>query len=254
MATVLMPLPARDFDPTESGVPWRALVEHGHRVRFATPDGQPAQADPRMLDGRGLGPLAPLLAADRHGRDAYRHMAADASFAQPFSYEALRTAEFDALLLPGGHAPGMRAYLESHRLQGLVSSFFAKDKPVAAICHGVVLVARALAADGRSVLHGRRTTALLKSQELLAWGLTRPWLGSYYRTYPQTVQDEVVEALASTSDFATGPLPWRRDSPARPESGFACRDGNYLSARWPGDAHRLARDFCAMLAESPLPA
>jgi len=25
MATVLMPLPSSDFDPTESGVPWRLL-------------------------------------------------------------------------------------------------------------------------------------------------------------------------------------------------------------------------------------
>jgi len=27
------------------------------------------------------------------------------------------------------------------------------------------------------------------------------------------------------------------------------RDARYLSARWPGDAHRFARDFCVMLDE-----
>jgi len=27
------------------------------------------------------------------------------------------------------------------------------------------------------------------------------------------------------------------------------RDGNYLSARWPGDAHRFAGEFAAMLSE-----
>jgi len=26
------------------------------------------------------------------------------------------------------------------------------------------------------------------------------------------------------------------------------RDGNYLSARWPGDAHRFAHELAAMLA------
>jgi protease I len=125
---------------------------------------------------------------------------------------------------------------------------FAADKPVAAICHGVVLVARSLGADGQSVLHGRQSTALLQSQELLAWSLTRLWLGDYYRTYPQTVQSEVTEALAAPTDFLAGPFPLRRDSPANLSHGFALRDGNYLSARWPGDAHRFASDFCAMLA------
>ena len=142
----------------------------------------------------------------------------------------------------------MRAYLESHRLHGLIHDAFADNKPVGAICHGVVLVARSLGADGSSVLHGRQTTALLQSQELLAWSLTRVWLGDYYRTYPQTVQEEVTEALATPGDFIPGPLPLRRDSPKNLASGFALRDGNYLSARWPGDAHRFAQDFCAMLA------
>lgn len=248
MATVLMPLPANDFDPTESGVPWRLLHERGHRVLFATPDGKPAQADPRMLVGTGLGPLKPFLVANRHGREAYRAMSICAEFATPLRYEDLHARDFDAFLLPGGHAPGMRAYLESHQLHGLIHDAFAENKPVGAICHGVVLVARSLAADGCSVLHGRKTTALLQSQELLAWTVTRLWAGDYYRTYPQTVQEEVTEALAAPGDFVPGPLPLRRDSPKNPAPGFALRDGNYLSARWPGDAHRFAQDFCAMLA------
>jgi putative intracellular protease/amidase len=30
---------------------------------------------------------------------------------------------------------------------------------------------------------------------------------------------------------------------------FVVRDRNYVSARWPGDAHTFARTFAAMLAE-----
>ena len=40
MATLLMPLPDSDFDPTESGVPWRTMRDHGHRLVFATPSGR----------------------------------------------------------------------------------------------------------------------------------------------------------------------------------------------------------------------
>lgn len=248
MATVLMPLPARDFDPTESGVPWKLLSERGHRVVFATPDGKAAQADPRMVAGTGLGLLKRFLAADRNGREAHAAMAASVEFRAPLRYDEIESIDVDGLLLPGGHAPGMREYLESHLLHGVVSRMFLARKSVGAICHGVVLVARSLGHDGLSVLHGRSTTCLLAQQELLAWNLTRAWLGDYYRTYPQTVQAEVTEALASPDDFVAGPLALRRDAPNRLGPGFALRDGNYVSARWPGDAHRFAETFCALLA------
>ena len=46
----------------------------GHEVRFATPDGTPARADPRMLHGDGLGPWRHLLRADANGRAAHDAM------------------------------------------------------------------------------------------------------------------------------------------------------------------------------------
>ena len=83
--------------------------------------------------------------------------------------------------------------------------------------------------------------------ELIAWRLTRLYLGDYYWTYPTTVEDEVRSALARPEDFIKGPLPVRRDSAARLGVGFTVRDGEYLSARWPGDAHRFAAEFAAMI-------
>lgn len=248
---VLIPLPGSDFDPTECAVPWRRLTAAGIATAFATPDGQAAVADPRMLQGTGLGPLAPFLRAAGPGRAAYALLAASGEFRAPLRYEDVRAQDFEGLLLPGGHAPGMKTYLESTRLQRLVAEFFAADKPVGAICHGTVLAARARRADGRSVLHGRRTTALPEWMELSAWRLTRVRLGDYYRTYPVTVQHEVTAALASPADFVAGPH-WSprgflRDTPRFTALGFTVRDRNYLSARWPGDAHRFADEFISML-------
>ena len=248
MAKILMPLPARDFDPTESGVPWRILTERGHELVFATPEGERAEADPLMVTGRGLGLLAPFLRANADGRAAYAAMTESTAFAKPLPYAAaLQAHDIDALLLPGGHAKGMRPYLESPQLQTLVASFFANEKPIGAICHGVLLAARAKRPDGRSVLHGRKTTALTRQLELTAWALTAPYLGDYYRTYPQTVEDEVTATLQTPTDFARGPTPLTRDTLAKPERGFTVRDGNYLSARWPGDAHRFALEFAGMV-------
>ena len=59
MVTVLMPLPACDFDPTEVAVTWQVLSAAGHDVVFATPSGQPGQADDLMVTGRGSTPGAP---------------------------------------------------------------------------------------------------------------------------------------------------------------------------------------------------
>ena len=248
MATVLMPLPRQDFDPTETGVPWCRLSERGHRVVFATPDGAPGAADPRMVTGQGLGLLAPLLRADAQGRGAYEAMSRSPDFQRPLSYDQIELGAVDALLLPGGHAKGMRPYLEAAALQRAIAAFFAAGKPVGAICHGVLLAARSLGTGGRSVLYGRKTTGLTKRMELSAWAITCLYLGDYYRTYPTTVEDEVRGALARREDFIPGPGGLGRDSPTRLGTGFTVRDGNYLSARWPGDAHRFASDFAAMLA------
>lgn len=51
MATVLIPIPKTDFDPTEAAVPWKILRAAGHSTVFATPDGTPAQAHKLMLTG-----------------------------------------------------------------------------------------------------------------------------------------------------------------------------------------------------------
>ena len=128
------------------------------------------------------------------------------AFRRPISYGEIRAADFDALILTGGHAPGMRVYLGSGVLQSAVADFFAQTKPVGAICHGVLLAARSSHHPGKSVLYGKKTTALTKQMELIAWRLTHRYLGDYYRTYPTTVEDEVRSSLARPEDFIRGPL------------------------------------------------
>jgi len=62
-----------------------------------------------------------------------------------------------------------------------------------------------------------------------------------------TVQDEVMSSLASPGDFLAGPRSVFRDSPKRLERGFVVRDGNYISARWPGDVHRYTSELIAVI-------
>jgi len=253
MKRILMPLPAYGFDPTEAAVPFARLTREGHTVVVATPSGEVAQADRRMVTGEDLPALfRASLMATSEAVARYRELERAPAFQRPIGYAAIDAAAFDALLLPGGHDKAMRPYLESEPLQRCVAAFFASDKIVAAICHGTLLAARSKTArDGRSVLYGRKTTGLTRRQELTAWTLTRATLGDYYRTYEQPMADELISYLRAPSDYDPGPgfpIPLRRDSEARLQDGFVVRDGNYLSARWPGDAHRFADELCKLLA------
>lgn len=244
---ILIPLPSFDFDPTECSVPWKLLTDNGVEVVFATPDGSEAVCDLKMLDGNGLWIFTNILKADASSRKNYEELKESTAFKFPKKWADIKSSEYDGILLPGGHAKGMKEYLESKKLQKVVSEFFKENKPVGAICHGVVLAGRSLQDNGKSVLFGKKTTALLGSQELSAWAMTCLWLGSYYRTYPETVESEVKLKLKSPKDFIKGPLPLKRDQFDKLQSGFTVIDGNYVSARWPGDAHKFAADFLSLL-------
>jgi putative intracellular protease/amidase len=276
MATVLIPIPDRDFDPTECAVSWRVLTRSGHRVVFATESGEPGQADDVMVTGRGLDvwstlpvlgaiPIVGLmLRANKDGREAYRDMVQSTEFQRPLSWAQASLDGVDALLLPGGHrARGMRSYVDSDILHRLVVDAFASPVAVAAICHGVLLAARSVdPATGHSVLYGRKTTALTWAMERLAWRLTRItrfWDPDYYRTYSEepgqpsgymSVQSEVTRALKDPTDFCDvvrGSQNWWlkssgtiRDSATDSRPAFVVDDGDYVSARWPGDTHTFA--------------
>ena len=285
MARVVVLLPARDFDPSEAAVCWRVLAGAGHTVDFATPDGRPAVADQMMLTGRGLDPwgaipllrklplIGLLMRANRDARKAYTAMIADRNYLAPLRWDAVDASAYDGLLLPGGHrARGMRDYLESEVLHNIVVRFFEEAKPVAAICHGVLLAARSISKQtGRSVLCGYQTTALTWAFENSAWSVarfTRFWDPDYYRTYLEqagqprgymSVQQEVTRALARPEDFRDVPSDdpnycrktsgLVRDSIDDDSPAFVVRDRNYVSARWPGDAHTFAKTFSTMLKQ-----
>jgi putative intracellular protease/amidase len=243
---VLMPLPDRDFDVTEVAVPWRLLTDAGHEVIFAAERaGAALAADPRLLTGVLFGQLG----AEAEPRTFYRSLTADRAFRSPVAWSEIRPQEYDGLLLAGGHAPGMRQYLGDPVLQAKVAEFWALGRPVGAICHGVLVLARTVdPATGRSVLADRRTTCLPKYQERAAYFATAWRLGRYYRTYPAYVQDEVVAALDDPAQFHRGPIALAaRGTATDDRPAFVVEDGNYVSARWPGDAYLFARRFLARL-------
>ncbi|NOY93633.1 MAG: thiamine biosynthesis protein ThiJ [Deltaproteobacteria bacterium] len=251
MARIWMPLPDTDYDTTESAVPWRLLTQAGHEVVFATEHGAAhPHCDPLLIEGVLFGELG----AEPEAKVFYEEMQRSRELSQTVPWGELSVEDFDGLILPGGHAPGMRQYLGSEILQRKVAEFWRLGRPVGAICHGVLVLARAKHADtGVSVLAESRTTCLPKYMERSAHWLTAWKLGSYYRTYPDFVEDEVRASLADPKpQFVRGPTSLvRRGTYDDDRSAFVVEDGRYVSARWPGDAYLFARRFISRLPAAP---
>ena len=287
--TIIMPLPSRDFDPTEVSIPWRMLKDAGFNVVFATVDGKRGYCDSVMMTGEGLDPwgwipglkklrfIGLFLRGHKSSRMAYRELEQDENFLNPQRYDELIVSDFAGMCLAGGHAVGIKQYLEDKTLQRFVAEFFethddsGNHKPISAICHGVVLAARSQSPTmNKSVLFGKKTTALTWSFEKSAWDLTkyfaRFWDPNYYRTYMETkdepvgywsVESEVKRALKDDSDFLDVPEKVEhhflkssgmfRDSVTDEKPSWVVSDGNYISARWPGDVHAMTREFISKL-------
>ncbi len=234
MARVLVPLPDRDFDPTETAVPWKVLTRAGHEVVFATEEGAKAACDPLLVRDEGV--LFGQLGAKDGPKQLYREMQSSAAFAKPIAWRDVDPGAFDALVLPGGHAPGMKQYLGSEVLHAKVATFARRNKPMGAICHGVLVLARS------GALRGRRTTCLPKYMERIAYFTTAWKLGRYYRTYDAYVEDEVKAALDDPSCFVRGPIAlFSHGTEDDDRAAFVVEDGAYVSARWPGDAYLFAK-------------
>jgi putative intracellular protease/amidase len=233
---ILIPLPDHDFDPSESAFPWKVCMGRGWKVTFATENGDIAACDPRLLKGPILGPLGAGPRALSH----YKKMITTPEFRHPIRYEEINVDEFDAVSLTGGHAPGMKQYLESEILQQKMVEFFRQGKVIGSICHGMLVLARAIDPQtGRSVIWDYKVTALTKDLEYSGYALTFWLLGRRYRTYDCYVADEVRDVLKDKRNFKNGPsMLWP----------FVVQDRNLVTSRWPLDAPSYARRFAEMVA------
>ena len=232
---ILMPLPDHDFDPTEAAIPWSTCSSGGWNIAISTESGSVPVGDLRRLEG----PLPGLLTASKRARSAYKHMTQDPAFQHPIPYERIDASEYEALLLPGGDAPGVRQYLDSTLLRTKVLQFWVQHKPIGAICHGVLVLARTLdPRTGRSVVYGSKVTAPPKSLDRFGYLLDRWLLRHGYVMYPRCVAEEVRDCLEHAQDISFGP------SILKP---YVVHDGVLITSRWYLDAELFAETFVGAL-------
>ena len=118
-------------------VPFQALQMVGHTVDAACP-------------GKKAGDQIRTAVHDFEGDQTYSEKPGH-NFTLNATFAELRVDQYDALLVPGGRAP---EYLRLNpEVLALVRGFAAAKQPIAAICHGLQLLAAA------GVLKGRACTA-----------------------------------------------------------------------------------------------
>lgn len=114
-------------------VPFQALLAVGHTVHAVCPDkkaGETVRTAVHDFDG-----------AQTYSEKPGHNFAVNASFAE------IDPTQYDALVIPGGRAP---EYLRLNaKVLEVVRHFAEKRKPIAAICHGLQLLAAAGALEGK---------------------------------------------------------------------------------------------------------
>jgi protease I len=118
-------------------VPFQALLMVGHTVHAVCP-------------GRKSGDRVKTAIHDFEGDQTYTEKPGHL-FALNATFEEVRPEDYDALVVPGGRAP---EYLRlNERVLNVVRHFASSNKPIAAICHGLQILAAA------GVLHGKSCSA-----------------------------------------------------------------------------------------------
>ncbi|MFO7588019.1 MAG: DJ-1/PfpI family protein [Gemmatimonadota bacterium] len=114
-------------------VPFQALQAVGHTVHAVCP-------------GKKRGDSVATAVHDFEGHQTYSEKPGH-RFALNYDFDAVKADDYDALVVPGGRAP---EYLRlDDRVIALVRHFHETGKPIAAICHGLQLLAAAGALEGR---------------------------------------------------------------------------------------------------------
>lgn len=118
----------------EMMVPFQALLMLGYEVDAVCP-------------GKGRGEQVRTAIHDFEGDQTYSEKPGH-RFTLNASFDEIQPENYDALLIPGGRAP---EYLRlNSRLLEIVRHFDAAGKPIAAICHGLQILAAAGVLQGRS--------------------------------------------------------------------------------------------------------
>ncbi len=207
---------ATGFYLNELMQPVKRLLDAGHRLTFATPNGNAPTVDASSVDKMYFDGDESALQAHQALLDKLQLTSHTASPVISLSRVAqIGYAHFDAVYVPGGHAP-MQDLLTSPELGKLLANFHARGKTTALVCHGPIALLSTLPdaqsftsqlaagrpADQRQnwIYAGYRMTVISNQEEELAKGLLK---GGVMKFYPQTALQQAGAEYSSNQQAFT---------------------------------------------------
>lgn len=132
----------------EFAVPYQLFTQAGYEVIVASPKG-------------GQAPIDPGSAADAH---ASEWTDASAKLTATVSLDTVDAAGFDAVFLPGGHGT-MFDLPHNPVLSKVLGAFAARNKIIAAVCHGPAGFLGVTRPDGQPLVAGKTVTSFTDEEE-----------------------------------------------------------------------------------------
>jgi putative intracellular protease/amidase len=152
--------------------PHRVLVEAGVDVTIATPGGRVPVADEGSLSLQANGGDAGKVA---HLRDYLKE--ATPLLESPKRLEDMDPADYDGVLIPGGHGPMQDLAVNPDVARILQTMLPDQSKVVASLCHGPASFMSAGDPDGGWLFKGRKVTAFTDEEERqVGLAANAPWL------------------------------------------------------------------------------
>jgi putative intracellular protease/amidase len=224
--------------------PVKLLLDAGHNVTFATPKGMAPTLDRNSLDPANFNGDAAALKEhqallDKLAVTSQQHSPV-ISLAR---VEQIGYAHYDALYIPGGHAP-MQDLIRSPELGRLLARFHADGKTTALVCHGPAALLSTLnnpaasvarMEDGTKTAHsgwiyaGYRMTVISNKEEQQAQAMLK---GGVMKLLPQTALE-----LAG-ANYSSNTAPW---------SAHLVIDRELISGQNPASALQVGQALLARL-------
>lgn len=133
----------------EFALPYLAFAKAGYRVVVASPAGGKIPLDPNSTPQDIPAQWQPALAV----------------LEDSVLLAEQTEADFDAIVLPGGHGP-MFDLATDPKLAALLTQFMESGKVVGAVCHGPAALVSAVRSDGQSILANRNVTGFSNQEEV----------------------------------------------------------------------------------------
>ena len=157
----------------ELAKPLQKLLDAGHEVTFASPQGREPTPDP---NSESLLAYAGNFYERKRENELIDRMKAENGFSRPRTFSSISDEElatFAGVFIPGGHAP-LRDLGADSELGRILRYFHKENKPTAAICHGpYALLSTKKAGDGSFVYEGYKITSWSDAEEKMMeslWG------------------------------------------------------------------------------------